>query len=315
MDVIVQKIGLFNAQIKSLELVSPDRTELPEFSAGSHIDVHLPNGLIRQYSIANSSHERHRYVIAVLNEPSSRGGSKFIHESIQIGDRLTISHPRNLFPLHLKQKKAILFAGGIGITPILSMAYKLLHLQTPFELHYCLRNRTGLAFEQLLLEKFAPVLHLHFDDEIETRLDITQVLASPDTEHHLYTCGPNGFMSYIIQSAQELGWPAHQIHQEHFVAPTTNVTDEDQAFTLEIKSTGQKIEVTSEQTALQALLEHGFDLPYSCEQGICGTCEISVLAGEICHRDYILSDEEQDLHSRFMPCCSRAKSNILILDL
>ncbi|ENV33859.1 PDR/VanB family oxidoreductase [Acinetobacter gerneri] len=314
MDVIIRNITQHCDNISAYELVHQDGLELAKFSAGAHIDVKLANGLIRQYSIANCSSEQNRYVIGVLKDENSRGGSHYIHENFKIGDHIEISEPRNLFPIHPETQKAILFAGGIGITPIYAMAQELLAQDIEFELHYFARSQNALAFKNDLDAKFKNQLHFHLDEQTESKADMQDILKNPHNNTHLYVCGPNGFMNYVIQSAVESQWHSTQIHQEHFVAEQID-SSEDKAFSIEIKSTGQKIQVEANQTALSALETNGISIPVSCEQGICGTCLTSVLSGEPDHRDLFLTEEEQAENKLFAPCCSRSKSEILVLDL
>lgn len=314
MDVIIQNILPLTPQILGFELSLQDGSDLPSFSAGSHIDVFLDNGLVRQYSLANCSTERHRYLIGVLHDESSRGGSRYIHSNFKVGDTLKISEPRNLFPIHANTQTAKLFAGGIGITPIYAMAHELKAKGIPFELHYFARSSTALAFASQLQHLFDAQVFFHVDDEVESEADIQKILAEPTDSHHLYVCGPNGFMDFIIQSAEKNAWHNAQIHKEHFVAIAQDSAN-DGEFSIEIKSTGQRITVAPDQTALQALENSGFCIPVSCEQGICGTCLTNVLEGEPEHRDMFLTEEEQAMNNQFTPCCSRSKSKVLVLDL
>lgn len=191
--------------ICSFELAAADGSLLPPFSAGAHIDVHLPDGLVRQYSLCNHPEERHRYLIGVLNDPASRGGSRSLHEQVQAGARLRISAPRNLFPLAEGAQRSLLFAGGIGITPILCMAEHLSYSGHDFELHYCARSSERAAFvERIRNAPFADRMFVHFDEQPETALDIAQVLGNPQEDVHLYVCGPGGFMQHVLASAR--GW-------------------------------------------------------------------------------------------------------------
>ena len=314
MDVIIQNILPLTSQILGFELIQKDGYALPAFTAGSHVDVFLENGLIRQYSLANCSSETHRYLIGVLQDEHSRGGSSFIHANFKVGDTLKISEPRNLFPIQAATQKAKLFAGGIGITPIYAMAHELKAKNIPFELHYFARSSTALAFAEQLQQQFDGQVFFHVDDAPESKADMQQILAKPAESHHLYVCGPNGFMDFIIQSAEKNAWHSTQIHKEHFVVVAQDATDNGE-FSIEIKSTGQRIAVAADQTAVQALEDSGFCIPVSCEQGICGTCLTNVLEGEPEHRDMFLTEEEQAMNNQFTPCCSRSKTKVLVLDL
>lgn len=300
----------------SFELMATNGEELPAFTAGSHVDVHVAPGVVRQYSLCNSPQERGRYVIAVLNEPASRGGSKGMHTDVVEGASLTIGIPRNLFDLDLSGDHYVLFAGGIGITPILAMAHTLLVARKSFELHYCGRSLERLAFIDLLSDApFAQHLHLHVDNgPAEQRLDAATILAAPSQGDQLYVCGPSGFMSHIQSTAQASGWSDQQIHREDFSAPP-QVLEGDQPFEIELSHSGRVIEVPAQKTVLEVLLEHDIEIESSCEQGICGACITRVLAGEPEHRDQYMNAAEHARNDSFTPCCSRSRSPRLVLDL
>lgn len=301
--------------ICSFELAAADGSLLPPFSAGAHIDVHLPDGLVRQYSLCNHPEERHRYLIGVLNDPASRGGSRSLHEQVQAGARLRISAPRNLFPLAEGARHSLLFAGGIGITPILCMAEQLSQSGGDFELHYCARSSERAAFvERIRNAPFADRLFVHYDEQPETALDIAQVLANPQDDVHLYVCGPGGFMQHVLDSAKGLGWQALNVHREYFAAAPADASN-DGSFSVQVASTGQVFEVPTDQTVVQVLEQNGIEIAMSCEQGICGTCLTRVLQGTPDHRDMFLTEEEQALNDQFTPCCSRSKTPLLVLDI
>lgn len=313
MDVTIQQIQRHNDQILSFELISSNATALPRFKAGAHIDVHLNENLIRQYSLANCSSEQHRYVIGVLNDPHSRGGSRHMHEQLSVGQQLKISEPRNLFSLDTNTEHAVLCAGGIGITPILAMAKELQQQAKSFQLFYFVKTRAAIAFHTDLAQ-FGDHVHIHIDDEPDSHCQLQHVLTAPQAKQHLYVCGPDGFMNYVLETAKECSWPTSQLHKEHFTAPSSD-TGEDRSFNIEIFKTGQRIAVAADQTAAQALEAAGICIPLSCEQGICGTCLTSVVEGEVDHRDLYLTEEEQAEHQQFTPCCSRAKSHLLVIDI
>jgi len=303
--------------ICSLELVSADGRELPAFSAGSHIDLHLPNGLVRQYSLCNHPEERHRYVVAVLRDPGSRGGSAAVHELLQEGDVLPISAPRNHFHL-VPAQHTILLGGGIGVTPILCMAERLAQTHAHFEMHYCTREPLRTAFQQrIAASSFASRVSYHFDSGApEQKLDARTTLGSPDAGKHLFVCGPNGFMDWIVGTARELGWAEDNIHREYFAAADLD-TSSDGSFQVRIASNGAVLTVQKDESITQVLEANGFDLPLSCEQGVCGTCLTRVLEGEIDHRDMFLTDAERARNDQFTPCVSRAQTGCqtLVLDL
>ncbi|WP_249672644.1 PDR/VanB family oxidoreductase [Pseudomonas abieticivorans] len=301
--------------ICSLELAAVDGAPLPAFSAGAHIDVHLPGGLVRQYSLCNHPGERHRYLIGVLKDPASRGGSHAVHQQLQAGARLTISAPRNLFPLAENAQRSLLFAGGIGITPILCMAEHLARSGAQFELHYCARSAERAAFvERLQASPFADRVTLHFDEQPATALNAAQVLAGPHAQRHLYVCGPGGFMQHILDSARAQGWAEEQLHREYFAAAPTD-TANDGSFKVKVASTGQVFDVAADRSVAQVLESHGVEIQLSCEQGICGTCLTRVLEGVPEHRDMYMTPAEQALNDQFTPCCSRSKTPLLVLDI
>ncbi|WP_434765924.1 PDR/VanB family oxidoreductase [Pseudomonas triticicola] len=298
------------------ELSATDGTALPAFEAGAHIDVHLPGGLVRQYSLCNDPSERHRYRISVLKDPQSRGGSQAMHEQILTGQTLTISAPRNLFMLEPCASGHLLFAGGIGITPMLAMAYTLAQQDVPFELHYCFRSSDRAAFLPLLTQApFAERVILHDDSgPQEQKFDAASLLASPGNGSHLYVCGPSGFMNHVIGTAQLAGWPEHRIHREFFAAAPINHSA-DTAFEVELARSGQIFQIPADRSVFEVLDEAGVAIDSSCEQGICGSCVTRVLSGIPEHRDQFLSAAEQAANDQFTPCCSRARTSRLVLDL
>ena len=318
-DVIVSKRTQESERIISLELTAPNGGELPEFSAGAHIDVVTPNGPVRQYSLCNSPAERHRYCIAVQLEADSRGGSTAIHQAAVEGSTLQINAPRNLFPLDSNAQHSLLVAGGIGVTPIRSMAASLHGEGKSFELHYCGRQLANMAYlNDLQQSEYGDQVHIHCDEsESAQRLDITTLLQQTDPTTHIYVCGPAGFMDYILDGAAQAGWPAQQLHREYFSASSPSDDDEqgNRAFDLLLSSSNQVIRVAADTSAAGALLAAGIDVPLSCEQGICGSCLTTVLEGIPEHRDSFLTPDEQAANNCFTPCCSRAHSRQLTIDL
>lgn len=301
--------------IVSLELAPLDGENLPAFSAGSHIDVEIRPGLVRQYSLCNDPTEQHRYEIGVLRDPASRGGSTAVHEELAEGQTIRISAPRNHFPL-VHAKRSLLFAGGIGVTPILCMAERLAQTGADFEMHYCARSADRAAFvERIEASGFADRVHLHFDDgDAAQKLDLAAVLEGAGEEAHLYVCGPSGFIEFVTQGAQGRGWDSDRIHFEYFAGQKID-TAADQPFEVKLASSGKVVTVPATKSAVAALRDAGIEIEVSCEQGICGTCLTRVLDGEPDHRDNFLSDEEKAANDQFLPCCSRAKSRLLVLDL
>jgi vanillate O-demethylase ferredoxin subunit len=302
--------------ICSFELVDTSGRPLPAFSAGSHIDVQLPGGLTRQYSLCNDPQESHRYLIGVLKDPATRGGSKAMHEQVNVGDTLTISAPRNHFPLAHEARHSLLLAGGIGVTPILCMAERLAIAGASFEMHYATRSRERTAFhDRIMRSTFAPAVQFHFDDGDDAqKLQLGALLAAPKAGTHLYVCGPKGFMDVVLATARANGWPQEQIHYEYFGAEVTSKVD-DGSFEVRLASSGKVVQVPKDQTITQALLKAGIEVLTSCEQGVCGTCITRVLEGIPDHRDLYFTPEEQAKNDQFTPCCSRSKTPLLVLDL
>ena len=302
--------------ICSLDLVAEPGHSLPAFSAGAHIDVALPNGLVRQYSLCNPPGETGRYQIAVLRDAASRGGSQAVHDAVTEGSTLHISAPKNHFPLATDAAHHLLLAGGIGITPLLAMAERLTSQGECFELHHCTRSRDRTPFlERVAASAFARRTHHHFDDgDAVQKLDIAATLQRAPEGAHLYVCGPQGFMDAVLNAGRAAGWSEERLHREYFAAAPVDHAN-DGGFELEIASSGRVIPVRADQSALAALLEAGLDIPMSCEQGVCGTCLTRVKAGTPDHRDQYLTPEEQAANDQFLPCCSRASSARLVLDL
>lgn len=315
-EALVRRKEYETEEIARFELVRATGEKLPAFTAGAHIDVHIPGGYVRQYSLCNAPSETDRYVIGVLKDPASRGGSLAMHRSVAEGARVQISEPRNLFPLDEGAGRTLLFAGGIGVTPMLAMAERLSALGRSFELRYCGRSRSRLAFlDRIGDSPFKEHVFVHCDDEdAEQQLDIVSLLRTVSADTHLYVCGPNGFMEHVLGYAAERGWPEGQVHREYFGAPLAN-TEGDEAFEVQIASTGVVVAVPAGSTVVAALEACGIVIPVSCEQGICGTCLTKVIEGVPDHRDMYLTDAEHDANDRFLPCCSRAKTPRLVVDL
>lgn len=299
----------------SVELRPLAAAEFPAFEPGSHIDLQLPNGMSRSYSLCNSADERHRYVVAVLKDRASRGGSRCVHEQLRIGMRLVIAMPRNNFPLQEAAEHTVLLAGGIGITPLLCMARRLRDLGRSFEMLYFARSRESAAFLDELKALDVP-LHTHFDAERGGPPDLKAVLASrpPSPGLHLYACGPTPMLDAFERAAAETGHV--QVHVERFAAVEHKpAQDARSTFEVELARSRKRVTVSGGQSILDALLAAGVDVPYSCCEGVCGTCETRVIAGEPDHRDSLLSAQERAANTVMMVCVSGCKSAALTLDL
>jgi vanillate O-demethylase ferredoxin subunit len=299
----------------SFEFADPQGKTLPPFSAGSHIDVHVSDAMVRQYSLCNDPKENHRYVIGVLRRSDSRGGSRSLHDDIHVGDIVEASVPKNRFPLARAAKRSLLIAGGIGVTPILCMAETLAGLGADFEMHYCARSPDRTAFkDRIERSAFADRVTFHIGGGHGRRLNIAALLQAFDHDTHIYVCGPGGLMEAVIAGARQQGWPDAHVHREYFAAEAHDSTH-DVAFDVRIASTGRVIRVAEGKTVVAALAESGVDIPTSCAQGVCGTCLTRVLDGEVEHHDMFLTPAERARNDQFTPCCSRARSATLVLDL
>ncbi|SNY97836.1 PDR/VanB family oxidoreductase [Halomonas sp. hl-4] len=300
--------------IATFELADPHGRPLPPFSAGAHIDVQVKEGVIRQYSLCNHSEERDRYLIGVLRDEASRGGSVTMHNEVKEGDLLLISAPKNHFPLK-PAKRTYLLAGGIGITPLLCMAERLARTEADFELHYCARSAERMAFrERIKASSFADRAHFYLDDEASPPLGLEELLSEPEADAQVYVCGPAGFIDAVLSTGKRCGWPDDHLHTEYFAGAET-ASEDDGSFEVRIASSGASFTVPADKTVHQVLAENGIDIMVSCEQGVCGTCLTRVLEGEPDHRDLYLEDHEHAANDQFTPCCSRAKSKTLVLDL
>lgn len=300
----------------AFELVHPGGKKLPRFTAGAHIDVHMGNGMVRQYSLCNDPQEQHRYVIAVLRTEPSRGGSIVMHEHVREGDLLEIGKPSNRFALDEAAPHSLLLAGGIGITPIVCMAERLSRRAAEFEMHYCARSRPRAAFLQRLAKApFARRVAYHFSDAgVQHRINVEQVLDRQPAGTHLYVCGPSGFVNAALTAARQRGWPERQLHCERF-GPIVGKPTTAHAFDVQLASTGKVYRVPQHMTVTALLAEHGVNIPTSCEEGVCGTCVTRVIAGEVEHLDCVLTEAQRQKSGHFTPCCSRAKGELLVLDI
>ena len=306
----------FEAQnIISVDLRPMRGQKLVPFQAGSHIDLHLAGNLIRSYSLANDSQETHRYLLGILKEKSSRGGSVYIHEQLRVGMQLTISEPRNNFPLNEEADHSVLIAGGIGVTPILSMAKRLQALGKSFEIVALGRSRSAFAFADDIAELKCPV-HWHFDDASNGSPNLHELLQTrpPKGNAHYYACGPAAMLDAFETACQTLGYANH--HIERFAAVEVKAADDARrSFTVELKKSGKTFEITPDTNLHQQLIQRKINVPFSCEEGICGACETQVLEGIPDHRDMVLSSAEQASNRVMMVCVSGCKSERLVLNL
>ena len=288
---------------------------LPEEPAGAHISAFINDGLVRQYSIVGHDETRNRYRIAVKREDNGRGGSKAMHELTE-GRVLKIGHPRNNFMLYENARRSILISGGIGITPMLSMAHRLLRINRPFDLHVCARDEESVPFkEELAVSRLARHAHIHLDqDQGRSGLPLDVVLSRPDKDTMIYICGPEGFMNYVRDAAIERGWPEENVRIESFSAPIADDAN-NRPFTLHLAKSNRDLTVKADQTILDALLHAGIDPKYACMQGTCGTCITPVLEGEVDHRDAYLSEVEKEANTSVCVCVSRTQGERISVDM
>lgn len=300
--------------ISRIRLVASAGGSLPAFEAGAHLDLHLPDvGLWRQYSLCSDPAETGFYEIGVLNDPKSRGGSKAVHRLAKVGASFTVEGPRNHFPLFEAATKTVLFGGGIGITPMIAMAHRLHRIGHEFTLHFCTRSEQVTAFRDVLNSApFAGRVVHHFDDcEPGQRLVPDRDIPDPREGAHLYVCGPQGFMDWLISEAERRGYSSDRIHREYFSA---DVDASGESFEVEARASGITVKVGPQDTIAKVLAAHGVKIEVKCEEGVCGTCLTDVLEGDIDHRDRFLTDDEREDGDVMCACCSRGKGR-LVLDI
>jgi phthalate 4,5-dioxygenase reductase subunit len=295
------------------ELARADGRELPPFTAGSHVAVLTPNGLMRRYSLCNAPSERRRYLIAVKRDAQGGGGSISMADDAAAGDRLRVSAPLNYFPLAADAGNYLLIAGGIGITPVLSMVHELRAKQARFRLVYCARSPETTAFlDELSAPELAPhVLIHHSYGDPQRSLAIGPMVAGRDEGTHLYCCGPRRLMQAVRELTAH--WPSSTVHFEDFGTSVHPGAEGEKAFSVRLARSQVTIDVPPGVSILQALRGRGLPAPSSCESGTCGSCRTRLLAGVADHRDFVLDDDERE--SEIMICVSRAQSEQLMLDL
>lgn len=297
-----------------LTLQRPDRSDLPSWEAGAHIDLLLQPDLVRQYSLCGPVRQTDRWRIAVLLDPDGRGGSRFVHDELEPGSKVEVRGPRNNFAL-LPAPRYVSIAGGIGITPILPMVAAARAADAAVELHYGGRSRASMAFLHELRERTGVSVALHPQDEVGP-IDLTAILGTPRTDTLVYACGPASLLAAV--EAHCATWPAGVLHIERF-APK-DVADPagsgpGESFEVELATSGITLTVPPDRSVLDVVEQAGVQVMYSCREGTCGTCETQVLAGEVDHRDSLLSPEEQEANDVMFLCVSRSACQRLVLDL
>lgn len=287
---------------------------LPAFEPGAHLEMDLPNGLIRHYSLTNDWRERDRYVIGVGRAFKGRGGSEFLHRSLRCEAQVRASAPRNNFAVDPAAGSYLFIAGGIGVTPIMSMIRWCEAQERPWRLVYAARNGQRAAFYETL-RPFGSRVHFHFDDEVNAALDVQRWLADRGDGEHVYCCGPQALMDRVRDDPS--GRPSQTLHFEYFAAPAQEAAapPHSGAFQVELRRSGRTLSVPADRSILEVLEANGVTVPFACREGMCGTCETRVCEGGIEHRDYVLSQDQRALGRSMMVCVSRARSAVLVLDL
>jgi ferredoxin-NADP reductase len=313
MDVVVRSAEQITPRIKSFELNDPTGAPLPEFEAGAHVDVTLPNGLVRSYSLLNRPGERNRYVIAVLREEAGGGGSAWVHDALKPGDVLSITPPQNRFELDEGGDHNFLIAGGIGITPILSMAERLDELGIDFKLYYCTRNREETAFAEHIEKRFGGRHVFHHDGGLrEQMLDVEALLRVREPGTHVYVCGPPGLITAVRNAAHD--WPKGTVHYELFGSGRVEIATENKPFDVHLKRRNMTFHVPADRTILEVLAENDVRVRSVCREGYCEVCTTRYVSGNVEHRDSVLDPE--DRKTMMQICVSRAfPDQTLVLDL
>jgi ferredoxin-NADP reductase len=313
---VVHGIRVEAERVVSLDLRPYEGGSFPAFSAGSHIDLHLPNGMVRSYSLLNAPGEIYRYVIAVLRDPASRGGSSFIHDHLSVGSKVHISFPRNNFSLREEGAHSVFIAGGIGVTPLISMMHRLRQLDRSFEVMYFARSRQNAPFIEDI-KSFNVKTYLHFDDEVRALPNLKALLAAryQGASDHYYACGPAPMLDAFVQICRSLEYP--NIHIERFSASSSSApsASAEEQYVVELRRSGKTLVVAPGQSLLDVLMEAKVDIGFSCQEGICGACETEVIEGEPDHRDSVFSPEEHERDRTMMVCVSGSKSKKLVLNL
>ncbi len=298
--------------IHLFEMRRKDGSDLPAFTAGSHINLRVPNGLVRKYSLCSDPADRSHYRVAIKREDNGRGGSVYLIDNTKVGDEWMISAPDNAFALPQRGDNFIFIAGGIGITPFIAMIHALKDDPAKkFKLYYCSRTPEMTAFrEELSAPEFKGKVVIHYDNGDPSKgLDLWPIVEERKNREHVYCCGPRGLMEAVRDATGH--WTPTSIHFEAFSEADARRAD-DQPFKVKLNSTGEVIDVPAGTTILEAMRANGKDVPSSCESGTCGTCRTKLLEGEADHRDLVLTEKERD--SQIMICVSRAKTPDITID-
>ena len=310
---LVDKITKVNELVTRFEFKRIDGKDFPVFSAGSHTVIEMKDGdrtIRNPYSLMSDPEDGSKYAISVRRDDVGRGGSLFLHKKIKVGDKVNLTYPLNLFSLDLRARKHLFFAGGIGITPFLSMIMQLESSNGSWELHYATQTEELASYGEELKIKYPKKVNQYFDDAGQA-IQLQKLLTTQPIGTHVYVCGPAGMIKWVTSTAKNVGWPNANVHSEEFLAPKPG-----KSFQVRLCKSDLTIEVGENESLLEAMEREGVNAPFSCRGGACGQCETEIveLDGEIIHRDHWLDPEEQDSGTKIMPCVSRFLGNSLVID-
>lgn len=310
-DLQIARRQLIADGVIALEMRDPRGADLPAWSPGAHIDVCLPSGLMRQYSLCGEPGDRSTWRIAVLREPAGRGGSAWIHTDLREGMTVTARGPRNHFDL-VPSARYLFIGGGIGITPLIPMMASATEAGADWLLHYGGRTRGSMAFTEPLVETYDSRVHLHPQDEVGL-LDLQQILGAPQAGVLVYCCGPEPLLQAVEQHCSQ--WPEGSLRVERFTPKHTEAPRRHESFEVELARSGMTLTVPPDRSVIDVLAEAGVRVLNSCREGTCGSCETTVLKGEVDHRDSLLTAAERASNDTIFVCVSRAAGSRLVLDL
>lgn len=317
MELVVTRLSREAEDVRGVELQAEDASELPAFTAGAHIDLYLPGGVVRQYSLLNDPQERTRYCLGIGLAPASRGGSRYVHQNLQVGHKVRVGPPRSLFGIEPAATEHVFIAGGIGITPILSMIRWCIARERPWRLLYGVRSRSRAAFLWDLAPHRRSVM-LHVDEESQDGFaDLRGFLDVAPPGAHVYCCGPSPLMNAVADAGVQAGFASSALHFERFSGESrvAKVENADKPFDIVLRQSGHRFTVPAGISILETLENHGMGIPCSCREGLCRTCEVPLLQGAADHRDYVLTDEERAANNTILVCVSRARGGELVLDI
>lgn len=309
----VTEVTPLNELITRFRFERTDGGPMPMFSGGAHTVVEMKDGDVTRlnpYSLMSDPMDQSAYTISVRRDDEGRGGSLFLHNNVSVGDEMVISYPVNLFPLDLRAKKHLFFAGGIGITPFLSQIKQMERTGCKWELHFAARNAGLAAYADTLTEQYPHHVHVYYDDDNQ-RIALESLLDGQPLGTHIYVCGPKGMIDWVRKTAADLGWPREAVHHEEFLAPKPG-----KSFEVKLAVSNKVVQVGEHESLLEAIERAGVDAPYLCRGGACGQCETDVIDydGTFIHHDHWLTEAEHASGDKIMPCVSRFQGKTLVLD-